>query len=191
MCVIPYCDGDVYIGGHFSQAIDLDPGAGTAMHTSGGQSDAFLLALDDAGDYRWSRSWPNAEYGVTQGVGIDAKRMVHAQINFYEDIDDAGVGELAFTAKGDEDVLLQRLVPEQRRLVTRGGRGAWRVGPAAAACGRSPGSEDAEGDGADERRQRQPWPKKGKQLYMFWSLLNEISPPAVQSPKLRGPPPTV
>jgi hypothetical protein len=82
------------------------------MHTSGGQSDAFLLALDDAGDYRWSRSWPNAEYGVTQGVGIDAKRMVHAQINFYEDIDaDAGVGELAFTAKGDEDVLLQRLRP--------------------------------------------------------------------------------
>lgn len=106
------CGGDVYVAGHFGQTIDLDPGPGVAMHTSGGESDPFLLALDGAGAYRWSRSWPNAESGVTQGVGVDADRMVHAQINFYGKVDaDAGPKALPFTAKGDEDVLLQRLRP--------------------------------------------------------------------------------
>jgi hypothetical protein len=106
------CHGGVYVGGHFSQTIDLDPGPGMAMHSSAGASDAFLLALDDAGAYRWSRSWPNADSGATQGVGVDGDQMVHAQITFYGDIDaDAGVGKLTFPSKGDEDVLLQRLRP--------------------------------------------------------------------------------
>lgn len=106
------CHGGVYVAGHFSQMIDLDPGVGVAMHSSGGESDPFLVALDDVGAYRWSRSWPNSGSGGAQGVAIDEDQMVHAQINFYGQIDaDAGPGALNFASKGDQDVLLQRLRP--------------------------------------------------------------------------------
>lgn len=110
--ILADCHGGLLIGGHFSAAIDLDPGPGTAMHTSGGSSDPFLLALDEAGAYRWSRSWSNLESGQVQAVGLDADQMVHAQINYYGLIDaDAGPGALPFVASGDQDVLLQRLRP--------------------------------------------------------------------------------
>ena len=35
----------------------LDPGPDAAMHASAGQNDPFVLAIDGAGQYRWSRSW--------------------------------------------------------------------------------------------------------------------------------------
>ena len=106
------CGDQLYIAGHFSQSVDLDPGPGVAMHTSGGMSDPFVLAIDGAGGYRWSRSWPNADSGVAQAVGFDGARMVHAQINYYVDIDaDAGPGKKLVPAKGDEDVLLEKLRP--------------------------------------------------------------------------------
>lgn len=106
------CGDQLYISGHFAQTIDLDPGPGTAMHTSGGLSDPFVLAIGGDGEYRWSRSWPNADYGVAQAVGFDGDRMVHAQINYYVDIDaDAGPGVLKLPAKGDQDVLLEKLRP--------------------------------------------------------------------------------
>lgn len=82
------------------------------MHMSGGQTDPFLLALGPDDAYRWSRSWPNAATGGTQGVGLDGDRMVHAQISFRGDIDaDAGMGMLPFVSNGTDDVLLQRLRP--------------------------------------------------------------------------------
>lgn len=106
------CQGSVFVAGHFGGAVDLDPGAGVKMHVSGGETDPFVLALDADGAYRWSRSWPNVEYGVTQSVKLDGDGMVHAQINFYGEIDaDAGNGVVPFVSEGDEDVLLQRLRP--------------------------------------------------------------------------------
>lgn len=106
------CEDQLYIAGHFSGAADLDPGAGVAMHMSGGMSDAFLVAIDGDGTYRWSRSWPNGDSGVTQAVGLDGQRMVHAQINYYVDIDaDAGMGVKKLPSKGDQDVLIEKLRP--------------------------------------------------------------------------------
>lgn len=82
------------------------------MHASAGQNDPFVLAIDGAGQYRWSRSWPNGDNATAQGIGVDGDRMAHAQINYYVDIDaDAGPGVKLLPAKGDMDVLLEKLRP--------------------------------------------------------------------------------
>ncbi len=106
------CQGSVYIAGHFSGVVDLDPGQGEEPHVSAGASEAFIVALEPDDTYRWSRSWQNVESGVAQAVGLDGDQMLHGQINFYGQIDaDASMGVEPFAANGDQDVLLQRLRP--------------------------------------------------------------------------------
>lgn len=106
------CEGHTYVAGHFSGAVDLDPGPGAAMHTSGGESDAFVLALDGAGAYRWSKSWPGPGSSAAQGVALGPDRMVHVQITYEDAIDgDAGPGVTMFADQGQGDVLLELLRP--------------------------------------------------------------------------------
>lgn len=110
--VVGDCGDLMYVAGHFSASVDLDPGPDAAMHASAGQNDPFVLAIDGAGQYRWSRSWPNGDNATAQGIGVDGDRMAHAQINYYVDIDaDAGAGVKLLPAKGDMDVLLEKLRP--------------------------------------------------------------------------------
>jgi hypothetical protein len=45
--------GNVYVTGTFTQTADLDPGVGVDNATSGGSTDAFIVKLDNAGDYEW------------------------------------------------------------------------------------------------------------------------------------------
>ena len=106
------CDGQLYLGGNFEGEVDLDPGPGVAMHVSAGHVDAFTVALDAAGAYRWSRSWPNLEFSGTSDLVLDGDRMLHAQIDFVGTIDaDGGPGELLIPSAGNQDVMLQRLRP--------------------------------------------------------------------------------
>lgn len=106
------CDGQLYLGGNFEVEVDLDPGPGVAMHGSAGHVDAFTVALDAAGAYRWSRSWPNLEFSGTSDLALDGDRMLHAQIDFVGTIDaDGGPGELLIPSAGNQDVMLQRLRP--------------------------------------------------------------------------------
>lgn len=106
------CDGQLYLGGNLEAEVDLDPGPGVAMHVSAGHRDAFTVALDAAGAYRWSRSWPNLEFSGTSELVLDGDRMLHAQIDFMGTIDaDGGPGELLIPSAGNQDVMLQRLRP--------------------------------------------------------------------------------
>jgi hypothetical protein len=50
-------DLSVYCTGYFQNTVDFNPGAGISEHTSNGYSDAFLLKLDSAGYYQWSKSF--------------------------------------------------------------------------------------------------------------------------------------
>jgi hypothetical protein len=46
--------GDIFCTGSFENTIDLNPGSGTASHTSAGEEDIFLLKLDAQGNHLWS-----------------------------------------------------------------------------------------------------------------------------------------
>jgi hypothetical protein len=47
-------NGDLYLAGYYSGAIDLDPGEGTEVVSSVGESDGFILVLDNQGELLWS-----------------------------------------------------------------------------------------------------------------------------------------
>ncbi|MFT5249707.1 MAG: hypothetical protein ACI93P_001435 [bacterium] len=43
----------IIISGTFTETVDFDPGTGVLSKTSNGESDVFILALDDNGDFLW------------------------------------------------------------------------------------------------------------------------------------------
>ncbi|MCC6840146.1 MAG: SBBP repeat-containing protein [Flavobacteriales bacterium] len=61
-------DGTVYTTGIFTGTVDLDPGPGTALHTSGGLYDVYLCALTPGGELLWA--------GVLGGPGNEETRSV-------------------------------------------------------------------------------------------------------------------
>ena len=52
--------GAVFLAGSFSGTFDLDPGAGTDLHTSSVDSNAFLVKLTSSGARSWSRVVDNS-----------------------------------------------------------------------------------------------------------------------------------
>lgn len=46
-------DGSVFVTGAFRDSVDFDPGPGTAILTSQGSSDIFVLKLDTHGNFQW------------------------------------------------------------------------------------------------------------------------------------------
>lgn len=57
-------NGDLIITGIFQGSADFDPNGGVVTMTSAGSYDAFMLKLDDMGNYIWSKSIesPNSNY---------------------------------------------------------------------------------------------------------------------------------
>ncbi|MCB9336067.1 MAG: SBBP repeat-containing protein [Flavobacteriales bacterium] len=47
--------GNVFVTGYFQSTVDFNPGAGTFNLTSGGAGDAFILKLDNAGNFIWAK----------------------------------------------------------------------------------------------------------------------------------------
>lgn len=60
--------GNVYVLGHFTNLIDLDPGNGTAYHVTKGNYDIFLAKYDANGQFLWSSAF--GDRGIDYGFGI-------------------------------------------------------------------------------------------------------------------------
>lgn len=60
-------DGNILIGGHFLNSIDLDPSNSNNFITSIGQRDAFIANYTPAGGFRWGKSFGGTgnEYGYS------------------------------------------------------------------------------------------------------------------------------
>ncbi len=66
------CDsnGNIYVTGMFSDAVDLDPGPPIEEHDSGYGSDTFLSKFDASGNLQWVRTWGGEyEYDFGGSVG--------------------------------------------------------------------------------------------------------------------------
>lgn len=70
-------DRNVYIGGYYRGVdVDMDPGPGTALHTTVGDNDPYLIKYDESGSYVWSRT-----FGST-GSDTIARITVHQDTLF-------------------------------------------------------------------------------------------------------------
>jgi Beta-propeller repeat/S-layer homology domain len=62
-------NGNVYVTGTFQNTADFDPGAGTYNLTAAGNSDVFVLKLDDSGNFIWAKNMGGT--GFAGGISID------------------------------------------------------------------------------------------------------------------------
>ena len=116
----------VYATGYFSGAVDLDPEAGTDIHTSNGGTDVFLVKLTTGGQKSWSRTFGGL--GNDQPTGLTTNSVGDVAIGgFFEHTVtfNAQNGTDAFTSAGGQDGFVTLFNPIGTYLWTRtfGGTG--------------------------------------------------------------------
>lgn len=103
--------GNVYTTGFFSSTVDFDPGTGTANLTAP-TTDAFLMKLDSAGNYRWSKQIAGSGQSLGRSINIDASGNVYSTGNFIDTCDfdpNAAVANMVSTA-GKDAIYIQKLI---------------------------------------------------------------------------------
>jgi hypothetical protein len=68
-------DNKLTLFGYFTGTADLDPGPGTASHTSTGDADPFLCRLDSAGNLIWACAFGGAQFSSANeivGIAVDS-----------------------------------------------------------------------------------------------------------------------
>jgi hypothetical protein len=79
--------GNVYATGYFSGTADFDPGAGSALMTSGEGTDAFVVALAADGSFGWVETFGGSGTGRGFGVAVDPSGTVHLAGSYQGTVD--------------------------------------------------------------------------------------------------------
>jgi len=87
--------------GEFSGTVDFDPGAGVQNLTSTASQDAYILKLDNDGNYIWAHRFGSNSGELAQAIATDAENSIYATGEFYGTIDfDPGPATYNLTASG-------------------------------------------------------------------------------------------
>lgn len=101
---------DVLVTGRFQGTVDFDPGAGTFNLTSKGDYDAFVVALNSAGNRLWAKSMGGTGDDEATGVAVDGSGNVYAVGSFQNTVDfDPGPKTLNKTSAGSSDIFVTKL----------------------------------------------------------------------------------
>lgn len=102
--------GNIYTGGGFSGTTDFDPGPGNMEISPAGDEDAFILKLNNGGDFQWVRNLNGTYSASCWAIYADSSGNVYTTGNFYDTIDiDPGPGTRLLTANGGTDVFIHQL----------------------------------------------------------------------------------
>jgi hypothetical protein len=69
--------GNVYVTGDFVGTHDFDPGAGSALRTSAGDYDAFVVKLTANGSFGWVETFGGTGGDGGKGVAVDPSGTIH------------------------------------------------------------------------------------------------------------------
>lgn len=108
--VIFDASGNVYTVGEFTGTADLDPSAGSDMHTSAGSSDIFITKFNSSGAFVWARSIGGT--GVDNGIAIDvdASGNVYFAGSYENTVDfDPESGSYPLTSNGAYEIFVCKL----------------------------------------------------------------------------------
>lgn len=124
----------LYASGNFQSNVDFNPGPGTNMHTSNGMFDAFVVRLDTAGQYVWSRTIGGSFNDLAVAAAPDRFGNINVGGLFSSEVDmDPGPATLLKTSNGGYDVFVSKFSQSGNLLwnVCFGGSGddeTWEVG---------------------------------------------------------------
>jgi hypothetical protein len=103
--------GNVYAVGYLREPLDMDPGVGTFILTPNAFSNAFLLKLDDNGDFMYAKMWGDTTSTGLGDVFIDeVSGNVLVSGYFYGNMDaDPGAGVVNVISNNASDIFLAEL----------------------------------------------------------------------------------
>lgn len=96
--------GNLVVGGYYSNTIDL----GTGAQTASGPSDLFLVKYGPTGTPLWFKGYGGAQIEEVRGVAITPNQHIVAVGTFY---DSASVGGATFTSAGLNDGFVGQYAP--------------------------------------------------------------------------------
>jgi hypothetical protein len=105
--------GNIYMCGAFSGTVDLDPTAGSDIHTSTGGSDFYLVKLASGSTFNWAVTWGGPYADDTNHVSANSSGDAYVLGQFETTIDfKPGDGIVECTSNGWMDVYLSKFPPE-------------------------------------------------------------------------------
>jgi hypothetical protein len=91
--------GNIFFTGSFVGSVDFDPGPGSSVGVSNGNSDVFICKLDASGNFLWARKHGSTNYDAGFGINVDASGNVYTTGVFIGTVDfDPGVGTYTLTS---------------------------------------------------------------------------------------------
>ena len=106
-------ENELLLTGSFKHTIDLDPGPDEVIYESNGEEDAFVLKLNVAGEYLWSKSFGGIERDEINDLVITPSGEIILTGYFRDTVDfDPGIENYPLYSIGEEDIFLLNLTPE-------------------------------------------------------------------------------
>lgn len=101
--------GNLYVSGSFENAVDFDPGPGSAIATSAGNYDAYFARFDTSGTISWVRSIGGGSYDAGSNISLDAGGNIYLAGYFRNTVDfDPGPGVYNITSARNNDAYFTR-----------------------------------------------------------------------------------
>jgi hypothetical protein len=102
--------GNVYITGKFSSTVDFDPGVGTFNLVCPLNFQAFILKLDNSGNFIWAKQVGGTGVSQAEAISIDAQGNVYTTGNFTQTaVFDSGSGLYNLTSFDNKDIFIAKL----------------------------------------------------------------------------------
>lgn len=103
---------NVYIAGLFRDSLDMDPGPGTDIRRSNGSLDAFVIKLNSAGNYQWSKTFGGNGAETCKGIHLDYMGNIFLTGGFNDTVDfDPGNGVFELGAGFFSNIYILKLNP--------------------------------------------------------------------------------
>jgi hypothetical protein len=105
--------GNVFVVGHITLSVDMDPTDGVDMKTSAGGADMVLSKFDSNAEYIWSRSWGSYGDEYTRGFASDDLGNLYITGGFSSSsMDfDPGPDDDIHNSNGGLDIYLMKMLP--------------------------------------------------------------------------------
>ena len=102
--------GNCYFTGHFTGAVDFDPGAGTSIITASGAFDVCIVKLNSSGNLVWAKNFGGTYGTFVDELSLDASGNVYTEGTFQTTTDfDPSAGVYNLVSTGGQDPYLAKL----------------------------------------------------------------------------------